>query len=74
MLLKRFLHFVNNNTIDEMDKLCKVKSVINYFNKRFKGRVSYKQFNPSKRARFRIKFYKPCESTGFLAIILKYIR
>ncbi|GFR13151.1 piggyBac transposable element-derived protein 4 [Trichonephila clavata] len=29
---------------------------------KFKGRLSYKQFNPSKRARFGIKFYKICES------------
>ncbi|KAG0433428.1 PiggyBac transposable element-derived protein 4 [Dictyocoela muelleri] len=29
---------------------------------KFKGRLSYIQFNPSKRARFGIKFYKICES------------
>lgn len=29
---------------------------------KFKGCLSYKQFNPSKRARFGIKFYKLCES------------
>lgn len=33
---------------------------------KFKGRLPYKQFNPSKRARFGIKFYKLCESkSGF---------
>ena len=31
---------------------------------KFKGRVSCKQFNPSKRARFGIKFYKLCESAS----------
>ena len=29
---------------------------------KFKERVFYKQFNSSKRAKFRIKFYKLCES------------
>nr|XP_022921145.1 piggyBac transposable element-derived protein 4-like [Onthophagus taurus] len=29
---------------------------------KFKGRLSYRQFNPSKRARFGVKFYKLCES------------
>ncbi|XP_017759329.1 PREDICTED: piggyBac transposable element-derived protein 4-like [Eufriesea mexicana] len=29
---------------------------------KFRGRLSYKQFNPSKRARFGVKFYKLCES------------
>ena len=87
MLLKKFLqitrffHFVNNDTTDEMDKLRKVKPVVNYFNKnfkeiyvmeeniaideslmKFKGRMFYKQFNPSKR--FMIKFYKLCESSS----------
>lgn len=79
--ITRFFQFANNDTIDKMDKLRKVKPVINYFNKKFKevyvmeenvaideslmkfkGRMSYKQFNPSKRARFGIKFYKLCES------------
>ncbi|KAL6419436.1 hypothetical protein ACFW04_011413 [Cataglyphis niger] len=33
---------------------------------KFKGRLSYKQYNPSKRARFGIKVYKLCESsTGY---------
>lgn len=42
MPLKRFLQiteffqFINNDTNDEMDKLRKVKPVINYFNKKFK--------------------------------------
>lgn len=31
---------------------------------KFKGRLSYKQFNPSKRARFGIKIYKLCESSS----------
>lgn len=29
---------------------------------KFRGRLSYKQFNPSKRARFGVKIYKLCES------------
>ena len=28
---------------------------------KYTGRMSYKQFNPSKRARFGVKFYKLCE-------------
>ncbi|XP_046142213.1 piggyBac transposable element-derived protein 4-like [Osmia bicornis bicornis] len=33
---------------------------------KYKGRLAYKQFNPSKRARFGLKIYKLCEaSTGF---------
>ncbi len=31
---------------------------------KFKGRLSYKQYNPSKRARYGIKFYKLCESAS----------
>lgn len=34
--ITRFFHFVNNDTTDEMDKLHKVKPVVNYFNKKFK--------------------------------------
>lgn len=79
--ITRFFHFVNNDTTDEIDKLRKVKSVVNYFNKKFKEvyvmeeniaidkslmkfkeRMSYKQFNPSKR--FAIKFYKLYESSS----------
>ncbi|CAM1325723.1 PGBD4 (predicted) [Pycnogonum litorale] len=34
---------------------------------RFKGRLSWKQYNPSKRARFGIKYYKLCESkSGYI--------
>lgn len=33
---------------------------------KYKGRLAYKQYNPSKRARFGLKIYKLCEaSTGF---------
>lgn len=75
------MHFVNNNTINNTDKLRKIKPVTNFFNQKFKDVytmeedisidkllinykrcLSYKQFNPSKRARFDIKFYKLCES------------
>ena len=31
---------------------------------KFKGRLKFKQYNPSKRARFGIKVYKTCQSTG----------
>ena len=31
---------------------------------KFRGRLSYIQFNPSKRARFGVKFYKLCESSS----------
>ncbi|KAK8771667.1 hypothetical protein V5799_010397, partial [Amblyomma americanum] len=31
---------------------------------KFRGRLSYVQFNPSKRARFGLKFYKLCESSS----------
>lgn len=31
---------------------------------KFRGRLAYVQFNPSKRARFGIKFYKLCESSS----------
>ncbi|KAL3225609.1 hypothetical protein MRX96_049170 [Rhipicephalus microplus] len=31
---------------------------------KFRGRLSYVQFNPSKRARFGVKFYKLCESSS----------
>ena len=34
---------------------------------KFHGRISFKQFNPSKRARFGIKVYKLCQSTGHSA-------
>ncbi|XP_076652738.1 piggyBac transposable element-derived protein 4 isoform X1 [Halictus rubicundus] len=81
--ITRFLHFSNNDTTDNMDKLRKVNPVINFFNKKFKevyvmeddiaiyeslmtfkGRVSSKQFSPSKRTRFGIKFSKLCESAS----------
>ncbi|XP_066585582.1 piggyBac transposable element-derived protein 4-like [Prorops nasuta] len=81
--ITRFLHFANNDTADNSDKLRKVTPVINYFNEKFKdvyvmeeniaideslmkfkGHMSSKQFNPSKRARFGIKFYKLCESSS----------
>lgn len=36
-----------------------------------KGCLSYNQFNPSKRTRFGIKFYKLCELKSGTAKILK---
>ncbi|KAK2578806.1 hypothetical protein KPH14_012835 [Odynerus spinipes] len=91
MPLKRFtqisrcLHFSNNVTHCNNDRLAKIRPVINYWNEKFnkiytlnenisideslmryKGRLIYKQFNPSKRARFGLKIYKLCEAkTGF---------
>lgn len=38
---------------------------------KFKGRLSYIQFNPSKRARFGIKIYKLCESSSGYCIRFK---
>lgn len=83
--ISRFLHFCNNETADNNDRLRKIRPIINLWNEKFKeiytpdeyvsideslmkykGRLSYKQFNPSKRARFELKIYKLCEaSTGF---------
>lgn len=41
---------------------------------KFKGRLSYIQYNPSKRARFGIKVYKLCESqTGYCARFKIYL-
>ncbi|XP_043498457.1 piggyBac transposable element-derived protein 4-like [Polistes fuscatus] len=91
MPLKRFtqisrcLHFSNNLTDRNNDRLHKIRPIITYWNEKFnniytpkehisideslmryKGRLIYKQFNPSKRAKFGIKIYKLCEaSTGF---------
>lgn len=91
MPLKRFtqisrcLHFSNNVTHCNNDRLDKIRPIINYWNEKFnkiytlnenisideslmryKGRLIYKQFNPSKRARFGLKIYKLCEAkTGF---------
>nr|XP_033190357.1 piggyBac transposable element-derived protein 4-like [Bombus vancouverensis nearcticus] len=64
--ITRCLHFSDNNSVNNTDKLCKIKPVINFFNQRFKevytmqenitideslmkykGHLSYKQFNPS---------------------------
>lgn len=40
---------------------------------KFRGRLGYVQFNPSKRARFGIKFYKLCESeTGYCSAFKIY--
>lgn len=38
---------------------------------KFRGRLSYKLFNPTKRARFGIKFYKLCESKSGYCIGFK---
>lgn len=78
--ITRFLHFANNDVTDNRDKLRKVRNYFNEKFKdvyvmeeniaideslmKFKGRMSCKQFNPLKRARFGIKFYKLCESAS----------
>jgi hypothetical protein len=41
---------------------------------KFKGRMKHKVFNPSKRARFGIKFYKLCESASGYCHSLKYMQ
>nr|XP_033335544.1 piggyBac transposable element-derived protein 4-like [Megalopta genalis] len=89
--ISRFLHFTDNEVVnDNDDRLCKVRSVIDYFNEKFQnictpaeyisldeslmkytGRISYKQYNPSKRARFGVKFYKLCESKSGYCIKFK---
>lgn len=80
----RLLHFSNNETTDSNDRLRKIRTIINLWNKKFieiytpnecvsideslmkyKGRLAYKQFNPSKRARFGLKIYKLCEASTF---------
>lgn len=88
--LSRFLHFTNNEVVDKNDRMCKLRSIIDYLNEKFesiytaeeyvsldeslmkyKGRMSYKQYNPSKRARFGVKFYKLCESKSGYCIKFK---
>lgn len=89
--LSRFLHFTNNDVEDNNnDRLWKLRSIIDYFNQKFKtiytpeedvsldeslmkytGRMAYKQYNPSKRARFGVKFYKLCESKSGYCIQFK---
>lgn len=84
-LLKKFLHFTDNNEEQEIPnaKLNKLWPIIEMVNKIFstvyipeenisideslmlyKGRLSWKQYIPSKRARFGIKLYKLCESSS----------
>lgn len=41
---------------------------------KYTGRMSYKQFNPSKRARFGVKFYKLCESKSGYCMKFKIYR
>lgn len=89
--ISRFLHFIDNEIAkDNDDRLCKVQSVIDYFNEKFQdiytpaeyisldeslmkytSRMSYKQYDPSKRARFGVKFYKLYESKSGYCIQFK---
>lgn len=83
VLLKKFMHFVDNTTLDPSvpAKLTKIKPVLDYVVDRFskvyrpardicvdeslmlwKGRLSWKQYIPNKRARFGIKSYILTES------------
>ncbi|KFM76602.1 hypothetical protein X975_22267, partial [Stegodyphus mimosarum] len=39
---------------------------------KFKGCLSYKQYNPTRRAKFGIKFYKLYESASVIGIILTF--
>ncbi len=76
-------HFNRNENDDQIDRLYKLRPVINALNEtfqakyiptqdistdeslmRFHGRIGFKQYNPTKRARFGIKFYKLNESKG----------
>ncbi|XP_053987416.1 piggyBac transposable element-derived protein 4-like [Hylaeus volcanicus] len=85
LLLSRYLHFSNEETGDQNDTLQKIRSIITFFNNKFKqlyrpeenvfmyeslmkfrGHLSHMQFDSTRRTRFRIQFYKLCESnTGF---------
>ena len=83
LLLSKFLHFADNSTLNENDRLKKISPIIHYVNKKFQSiycpsqnlavdeslmkfrrRLGYRQYNPNKRARFGIKFYKICESSS----------
>ncbi|GLV54168.1 uncharacterized protein CBL_21012, partial [Carabus blaptoides fortunei] len=89
-LIKRFLHFSDNNSYDPdthpNPKLNKIWPVYTYLNKVFassvtlerdiaideslmlyKGRLGWKQYIPSKRARYGIKSFMLCESkSGYI--------
>ena len=89
-LISKFLHFSNNETMDEEThpcwKLRKIWPIYSFLLEKFrtlytperdisideslmlhKGRLSWKQYIPLKRARFRLKFYMLCESdTGYI--------
>nr|CAH7735314.1 unnamed protein product [Callosobruchus chinensis] len=94
-LLHKFLHFADNNLIDddpEIRKLFKVKPVLDHLQRKFmsvyipgknisvdesligwKGRLSWKQYIPSKRKRFGIKLFMLCESsTGYIYNFIVY--
>ncbi|CAH2019884.1 unnamed protein product [Acanthoscelides obtectus] len=94
-LICKFLHFSNNNEIDEntsQRKLFKIKPVLDHLQKRFmevyipeqnisidesllgwKGRLTWKQYIPSKRKRFGIKLFILAESsTGYTYNFLIY--
>ena len=83
LLLCRYLHLVDNLTVDKNDKLGKIRFPIDFLNDKLKnlyvpeediaideslvkcrGRLSFITFNPSKRARFGVKYYKLCESSS----------
>ncbi|CAH1997194.1 unnamed protein product [Acanthoscelides obtectus] len=85
-LLIKFLHFVDNSTINENTKcrkLAKILPVLNHLRGKFmstylperdvsidesligwKGRLSWKQYIPSKRKRFGMKMFALCESSS----------
>ena len=86
-LIDKFLHFVDNKSLDEnYEKIAKIKPIYQYLFERFrtlyiperdisideslllwKGRLSWKQYIPNKRARFGLKSFVLCESsTGYI--------
>ena len=95
LLLLRFLHFADNDTLDardpDRDRLGKIRPLINVIRERcaavyspgkdlcvdeslvlFKGRVAFKQFIRTKRARFGIKLFELCTSNGILLDFMTY--
>ncbi|XP_065198999.1 piggyBac transposable element-derived protein 4-like [Sycon ciliatum] len=86
-----FLHFANNDEVDESDKLTKIRPLVTFLQNRFqqvyvpkewvcideelvawKGRISFRQYIPSKRARFGMKIYALCEDSGYLHNFIIY--
>lgn len=94
-LLLKFLHFVDNSTIDQIPenrKLAKITPILDILKAKYmaaylpvrdiaidesligwKGRLSWKQYIPSKRKRFGIKLFALCESiSGYIYNFIIY--